>query len=221
MKKLFENKLVVGGICIVIAAILAFLVLPEMYKKKEKTILVCRLQNEIAAGTQIEKEMLKEVEVGSYGLPESVVKNPDDIVGKYAKISMTPDDYLLSSRFDDYVSDEKLDKVIAEGKRLIAVSVPSNAASVANQLRKGDKVTVTYYADDAVVTDDELRGLEIYSLENEDAQNLEDVPSSDDADSAIAASVTLIATEGQAVKLVNAEYSGKLHLILESRGVVQ
>ncbi|MGN0106187.1 MAG: Flp pilus assembly protein CpaB [Hominilimicola sp.] len=220
MKKLFENKLVVGGICIVVAAILAFLVLPGMYKKKEKTIMVCKLQTEIAAGTKIEKEMLKEAEVGSYGLPESVVKNPDDIVGKYAKISMTPDDYLLSSRFEDYVSDEKLDKVIAEGKRLVAVSVPTNAASVANQLRKGDKVTAVYYADDAVVTDNDLHGLEIYSVENEDAQNLEDVQSGDDADNTIAASVTLIATEAQAVKLVNAEYSGKVHLILESRGVV-
>lgn len=220
MKKLFENKLVVGGICIVVAAILAFLVLPGMYKKKEKTIMVCKLQTEIAAGTKIEKEMLKEAEVGSYGLPESVVRNPDDIVGKYAKISMTPDDYLLSSRFEDYVSDEKLDKVISEGKRLVAVSVPTNAASVANQLRKGDKVTAVYYADDAVVTDNDLHGLEIYSVENEDAQNLEDVQSSDDADNTIAASVTLIATEAQAVKLVNAEYSGKVHLILESRGVV-
>lgn len=220
MKKLFENKVVVGGICIVIAAVLAFLVLPGMYKKKEKTIMVCKLQTEIAAGTKIEKEMLKEVEVGSYGLPESVVKNPDDIMGKYAKISMTPDDYLLSSRFEDYVSDEKLDKVIAEGKRLVAVSVPTNAASVANQLRKGDKVTVVYYADDAVVTDNDLCGLEIYSVENEDAQNLEDLQSSDDVDNTIAASVTLIVTEEQAIKLVEAEYSGKVHLILESRGVV-
>lgn len=210
----------VGGICIVIAAVLAFLVLPGMYKKKEKTIMVCKLQTEIAAGTKIEKEMLKEVEVGSYGLPESVVKNPDDIMGKYAKISMTPDDYLLSSRFEDYVSDEKLDKVIAEGKRLVAVSVPTNAASVANQLRKGDKVTVVYYADDAVVTDNDLCGLEIYSVENEDAQNLEDLQSSDDVDNTIAASVTLIVTEEQAIKLVEAEYSGKVHLILESRGVV-
>ena len=43
MKKLLENKLVVGGVCIVIAAILAFLVLPGMYKQKEKTIYICRI----------------------------------------------------------------------------------------------------------------------------------------------------------------------------------
>lgn len=219
MKKLFENKLVVGGVCIVIAAIFAFLVLPGMYKQKEKTIYICRLQSDITAGTKIEAEMLKTVEVGSYGLPESVVKNPDDLVGKYAKVSLTADDYLYSSKFADYVSDERFDKAVAEGKRLIAVSVPSNAASVANQLRAGDKVTVAYYANDNVLIDDALKGIEIYSVENEDAQNLENVQNSDNKEDTIAASVTLIATEEQSAKLISAEYSGKLHIILESRGV--
>lgn len=190
-----------------------------MYKQKEKTIYICRLQSDITAGTKIEAEMLKTVEVGSYGLPESVVKNPDDLVGKYAKVSLTADDYLYSSKFADYVSDERFDKAVAEGKRLIAVSVPSNAASVANQLKAGDRVTVAYYTDDNVIIDDALKGIEIYSVENEDAQNLENVKGSEDKEDTIAANVTLIATEEQAAKLISAEYSGKLHIMLENRGV--
>ncbi len=220
MKKVFENKILVGGICIVVAAILAFLILPSMYKQKEKTIFICRLMSDIPAGTKIETEMLKLVEVGSYGLPETVVKNTDDIVGKYAKVSMTTDDYLYASKFADYVSDERLDKAVAEGKRLVAVSVPSNAASVANHLKSGDKVTVAYYDDDKVVIDDILKNIEIYSVENEDAQNLDDIHDSEDNDKSIAASVTLIANDEQAERLVKAEYSGKVHLILENRGVV-
>ena len=70
---------------------------------------------------------------------------------------MTADDYLYASRFADFVSDERFDKAVSEGKRLIAVSVPSNAASVANQLKAGDKVTVAYYADDNVIIDNALR----------------------------------------------------------------
>ena len=175
MKKVFENKILVGGICIVVAAILAFLILPSMYKQKEKTIFICRLMSDIPAGTKIETEMLKLVEVGSYGLPETVVKNTDDIVGKYAKVSMTTDDYLYASKFADYVSDERLDI---------------------------------------------LKNIEIYSVENEDAQNLDDIHDSEDKDNSIAASVTLIANDEQAERLVKAEYSGKVHLILENRGVV-
>lgn len=39
---------------------------------------------------------------------------------------------------------------------------------------------MVYYADDAVVTDNDLHGLEIYSVENEDSQNLENVQGSED-----------------------------------------
>ena len=52
---------------------------------------------------------------------------------------------------------------------------------------------------------------------NEDAQNLDDIHDSEDKDNSIAASVTLIANDEQAERLVKAEYSGKVHLILENR----
>ena len=68
--------------------------------------------------------------------------------------------------------------------------------------------------------DDVLKNIEIYSVENEDAQNLDDIHDSEDKDNSIAASVTLIANDEQAERLVKAEYSGKVHLILENRGVV-
>ena len=66
MKKLLENKLVVGAVCIVIAAILAFLVLPGMYKQKEKTIKNCPIQAQKRKRTKIDAQMLKQLEVGSY-----------------------------------------------------------------------------------------------------------------------------------------------------------
>lgn len=218
MKRLFENKAVIGCTCIVIAAVIAFIVLPKMYNEKGKTVYICRLQNDISAGTKIEDGMLKTEEVGSFGLPDTVIKNPEEIVGKYAKVNMTTDDYLLSTKFTDYVSDERLDRAVNEGKRLVSVSVPTNAAGVANHLKAGDKVTVAYYDDNAIF-DDTLKGLEIYSVENENAQDLENVKNGEN-DELIAASITFIATEEQAVGLINAEYSGKLHIILESRGAV-
>ena len=66
----------------------------------------------------------------------------------------------------------------------------------------------------------QAKNIYIYSVENEDAQNLDDIHDSEDKDNSIAASVTLIANDEQAERLVKAEYSGKVHLILENRGVV-
>ena len=218
MKKLLENKIIIGAVCIVVAAVIAFIGIPQLYKQKETTVMICRLQSDVAAGTKIEPEMLKQVEVGGFGLPETVVKKPDDLIGKYAKVSMTPDDYLYLSRFGDYVADERLDAAISAGKRLMAVTMSSNAASVANQLKTGDKVTVSYFADGSAYIPEELHGIEVYQVENEEARNVEDIQEDEDTDK-IAATVTLIVTEQQAKEIVAAEYAGKIHLLLESRGV--
>lgn len=218
MKKILENKVIIGAVCVVIAAAIAFIGIPQLYKQKETTVMICRLQADVAAGTKIEPEMLKQVEVGGYGLPETVVKNPDELIGKYAKVSLTPDDYLYMSRFADYVADEKLDAAISAGKRLMAVTMSSNAASVANQLKTGDKVTVSYFADGTAYIPEELHGIEVYQVENEEARNVEDIQDDEDTDK-IAATVTLIVTEQQAKEIVAAEYAGKIHLLLESRGV--
>lgn len=218
MKKILENKVIIGAVCIVIAAAVAFIGIPQLYKQKETTVMICRLQADVAAGTQIEPEMLKQVEVGGFGLPETVVKNPDDLIGKYAKVSLTPDDYLYMSRFADYVADERLDAAISAGKRLMAVTMSSNAASVANQLKTGDRVTVSYFADGLVYIPNELHGIEVYQVENEEARDVEEIQEDEDTDK-IAATVTLIVTKEQAAKLVTAEYAGKIHLLLESRGV--
>ena len=64
--KIFQNKIVVGVICIVIAAILAFFFLPSISKSKSNTETIFVVKNAVAEGTKIEESMLVEKEVGSY-----------------------------------------------------------------------------------------------------------------------------------------------------------
>ena len=221
MLKIFENKIIVGGICIFIAALLSFLVLPGIYKSKDSTTIVIKLTEDVRAGTRIEKGMLKEIEIGSYGLPKGVVTNADEITGKYAVSNICKDELLFSKKFVEYASDERLDKILAEGKKLVSVSVASNAASVANHLKSGDVVTLVCYVDNKAVIYDELRNIEIYSVENENAVNVEGVSNTEDKADTIPATLTLIVNDAQAQKLVSAEYSGKLHAVFERRGAIR
>lgn len=217
--KLLQNKIVVGGICIFMAAVFAFVLLPSINKSKGMTVSVIKLQTDVAAGTKIEEAMLKDVEVGAYGLPESVIKDKSQIVGKYAKKALHPDELLLSGCFSDYATDDKLDKIMEQGKKLVSVTVSSNAASVANHIKAGDSVSFYCYIDGNTVTYPELKSLEVYSVENSESVNAEQ--SSDDNGEKRAETVTLVVTEEQAVKLVYAEYSGKLHAVFERRGGLQ
>ena len=173
--KIFQNKIVVGVICIVIAAILAFFFLPSISKSKSNTETIFVVKNAIAEGTKIEESMLVEKEVGSYGLPQTIIKDKDKIVGKYASCNITPDDLILTSKLSDFAANQKLDKVMSQGNMLVTVSLDSVASAVGNHLKSGDIISIVGYANDAVVAYEELKALEVYSIENENAEKLEDV----------------------------------------------
>ena len=218
--KLFQNKIVVGVICIVIAAVMAFIFLPSISKSKSNTIKIYSVKNIIHEGSKIEESMITEKEVGSYGLPESVVKDKDKIVGKYASCDITPDDLILSSKLSDYAANQKLDKVMNQGKMLVTVSLDSVAAAVGNHLKTGDIISIVGYSNDSVVVYEELKELEVYSIENENAEKLEDVENNEEAEH-LASTVTLVVTQVQAEKLIHAEYSGKVHAVFVKRGAVK
>ena len=218
--KIFQNKIVVGVICIVIAAILAFFFLPSISKSKSNTETIFVVKNAVAEGTKIEESMLVEKEVGSYGLPQSIIKDKDKIVGKYASCNITPDDFILSSKLSDFAANQKLDKVMSQGNMLVTVSLDSVASAVGNHLKSGDIISIVGYANDAVVVYEELKALEVYSIENENAEKLEDVENNEEAEH-LASTVTLIANQVQAEKLIQAEYSGKVHAVFVKRGAVK
>ena len=72
--RIFQNKIAVGVICIIVAAILTFFLLPSINRGKNGTVKVIKLTQQVASGTKIEESMLAEKEVGGYGLPENTIK---------------------------------------------------------------------------------------------------------------------------------------------------
>ncbi len=215
--KILQNKIFIGSVCILLASVIAFALLPNIYRNKDSTEKIIKLNIEAAAGTKIEENMLTEVEVGSYNLPDSVIKKKEDVIGKFTKGTITPDDLILKSKISDFAVNEKLDKILASGKKLMSVTLPSIAAGVANHLKSGDIITFVYYIDDKAVMVEELKNIEVYCIENDDAQNIEDKHSDEEIDH-IASTLTVIVTDEQAIKLVEMEYSGKLHAMFEQRG---
>ena len=89
-----------------------------------------------------------------------------------------------------------------------------------NHLQSGDIVSVIGYADNTVTAYEELKNLEVFSVENDDAQNLDDVENDENAEK-IASNITLIVNQAQAEKLVQAEYSGKVHAVFVKRGAAE
>ena len=186
-----------------------------MNNAKRKTLKVIKLKNDVVSGTRIDEDMITETEVGSYGLPENIITNKDDVVGKYSNCDIKSEDFVVASKLSDFAADERLDKIHSNGQKLVTVTVPSLAAGVGNHIRAGDYVSVFLYDDGFVEVIDVLKNIEIYSIENSEAQDIEHT---DDESDAVAATLTLIVNDIQAQKLIYTEYSGKLHIVFERRG---
>lgn len=230
--KILKNRIFLSALCIIVAAAVSFVLLPRFYENKDATVMVLRAAQDIPAGTRIEDKHLVQVEVGKLGLPEGVINDKTQIVGKIVQTDITKGDYFFSKKLGEYLADEKLDRIAENNQRLVTISVPSVAAGLSSHLQSGDIVTVAVFmgkasdgqsASPQVILYPELKGLEVYSVENARTQSTAQVreqqaEGQSSSGDPVPKAVTLVATEAQAAKLIEAEYTGKLHLIFEKRG---
>ncbi len=231
--KLLKNRIFLSVLCLVLAAGVSFLLLPRFYENKSATVMVLRAAEDIPAGTEIVNKHLASVEVGSVGLPEGVINDKTLIVGKVVQTAIAKGDYFFPQKLGSFVADELLDRIVKNNQCLVTISVPSIAAGLSSNLQVGDIVTIAVFMEKAssgrdffpqVILYPELHSLEVYSVENARTQDTAEVREQlsngqSTTGDPIPKAITLIATEAQAQKLIEAEYTGKLHLILEKRGV--
>ena len=230
--KLLKNRIFLSVLCLVLAAGVSFLLLPHFYGDKNATVTVLRAAEDIKAGTEISEHDLVSVEVGSYGLPEGVLNDKTQIVGKVVQTDIAKGDYFFSQKLGNFLADELLDRIAKNNQRLVTITVPSNAAGLSSHLLAGDFVTVAIFMEKAsdgqdsspqVIIYPELHGLEVYSVENAKTQDTAEMREQQKSNQSgtsdpVPKTVTLIVTESQAEKLIQAEYTGKMHLIFEKRG---
>ena len=86
---IFKNRTVIGLLCIVLSLVICFVITPMFNRTISEKTEIVRVTRNIRIGDEITKDMVKLVEVGSYNLPESVVRNIDEVIGKYACLLYT------------------------------------------------------------------------------------------------------------------------------------
>ena len=233
--KILKNRIFLSAVCIVLAGAIAFILLPKFYADKSVTAMVLRASEDIPAGTEIQERHLVSVEMGSFGLPGDIISDKTLVIGKIAQTDIAAGDFLFPQKLGDYIANEKLDRIVKEDKKLVTITVPSIAAGLSSHLQSGDRVTVAVFVNQnaegyenqntvsRVTIYPELKDLEVYAVDNARTQSTSEVreqqvegqPSGDP----IPRAVTLIVTEVQAARLIEAEYTGKLHLIFVQRGI--
>ena len=228
MLKLFRNKLFVGAMCLMMAGVLTFGILPRLYSAQSGTTEIVKIKQTVEYGTIITEDMLTVAEVGSYGLPDTVVTDKSEIVGLVAGDTIYAGEYLWLDRFmtpDAFEESETQNGYgLSDGTYLLTIALPSESSGLAGILRSGDTVDVYGYTDESgsAVASVTLTAVSVYKVLNSKLVSLDDLdtelaanPDADPADYDLApAYVVFVVNEQQAKVLIGLEKDESLHLTL-------
>jgi pilus assembly protein CpaB len=231
--KFIRNKLFIGAMCLLLAGALAFGLLPRLYGAQSGMTEIVKLRQTVEYGTVISAEMLTVAEVGSYGLPDAVVRKKSEIIGLVARETVYAGEHLWRDRF---ISVEDYEKAVSksgcdlpEGTYLLTIALPSASSGLAGVLRAGDTVDVYGYTDESgsAVVSEALTAVTVYRVLNSKLLPLDALdaklaakPDANPADYDFAPAYVVFTVNIQQAKvLIGLEKDKALHLTLRETGV--
>lgn len=218
--KIFRNRTVVGVLCILLALIICFGVTPLFSRSASEKTEIVRVTKDIKEGDEITAEMIQTVEVGAYNLPQNLMTDKKEVVGKYATADLAAGDYILSSKLSAVPAAENAYLYNLDGKKqAISVTIKSFATGLSGKLESGDIVTVIvadYQGKGETAIPPELQYVEVISVTASSGYDANTGEVVDEKE--LPSTVTLLVTTEQAKVLAELEQDSELHLALVYRG---
>ena len=218
--KIFRNRTVIGVLCILLALIICFGITPIFSRSASEKTEIVRVTKDIKEGDEITAEMVQTVEVGAYNLPQNLMTDKKEVVGKYATADLATGDYILSSKLSAVPAAENAYLYNLDGtKQAISVTIKSFAVGLSGKLESGDIVTVIvadYQGKGETVIPPELQYVEVISVTASSGYDANTGEVVDEKE--LPSTVTLLVTTEQAKVLAELEQDSELHLALVYRG---
>ncbi|PKM71717.1 MAG: hypothetical protein CVU91_12635 [Firmicutes bacterium HGW-Firmicutes-16] len=231
MQKILKNKLFIGTACLVLAAVLSFVLLPKMYEGETATANVLVLNQTVDEGTEITENLLATAEVGAFGLSGAVATDKEQVIGMVATSTIFEGEYLTKNRL---VSAEEYENSghgtsLEFGEFLLTLKLPSTSAGLAGVLRGGafvDVYTTTENENGAIASEKALSEISVKQVLNSKLESLDDLDESlaeesdgvkDDADY-VPVYIVVTVDETQAKTLIALEKAENFHLTLIKAG---
>ena len=218
--KIFRNRTVIGVLCILLALIICFGVTPLFSRSASEKTEIVRVTMDIKEGDEITAEMVQTVEVGAYNLPQNLMTDKKEVVGKYATADLAAGDYILSSKLSAVPAAENAYLYNLDGtKQAISVTIKSFATGLSGKLESDDIVTVIvadYQGKGETAIPPELQYVEVISVTASSGYDANTGEVVDEKE--LPSTVTLLVTTEQAKVLAELEQDSELHLALVYRG---
>ncbi|KAB3536292.1 Flp pilus assembly protein CpaB [Alkaliphilus pronyensis] len=225
MKKILRNRTILGIASIVLSLIICFGLTPLFNRAISEKVSVARITENIQKGELITSKMIETVEIGGYNLPDTVLRQEENIIGNYALTELHVGDYVLNSKISskplanyEYLTD------FDGSERAISVSIKSFAAGLSGKLEPGDivKVMASDYGDmRETVSPIELQYVKVLAVTagtGLDTNEYELDQEAIEQDKELPATLTLKVNDTQAKVLAEMEAKGKIHVVFVYRG---
>jgi pilus assembly protein CpaB len=215
-KKPFSSRTVIGVVCIVLALLITFGVAPLVNRFTDQKVDIVRIKANVQRGQIITADHLEIVNVGSYNLPNHIIKDKNAVVGKYAATDLYAGDYLFDSKLS--LNNKNAEDVLLglDGKKIaISVNISNFAAGLSDKLENGDIVSVIIYdkENDISYIPAAFQYVKVITTTTNDGIDKDEI-----TEGGKAATVTVLVTPEQAELLANYNSTTNVHFSLVYRG---
>ena len=215
-KKPFSSRTVIGVVCIVLALLITFGVAPLVNRFTDQKVDIVRIKADVQRGQIITADHLEIVNVGSYNLPNHIIKDKNAVVGKYAATDLYAGDYLFDSKLS--LNNKNAEDVLLglDGKKIaISVNISNFAAGLSDKLENGDIVSVIIYDKEKNISyiPAAFQYVKVITTTTNDGIDKDEI-----TEGGKAATVTVLVTPEQAELLANYNSTTNVHFSLVYRG---
>ncbi len=219
--KLLKNRTILGILCIAVSLLICFAVTPLVNAGLSQKVSIVRFNRTVEEGEQITKDMVDEVKVGNYNLPENVVKNLSDVEGKYLTTKVYKGDYVLPDKISvEPAAENKYLYSLNGEKQAVSITINTFAEGLSGKLKSGDIVSVIapdFLGSGETVIPAELKYVEVIAVTAKsgfDANTEERM----EEERELPSTVTILVRPEQSKLLARLESEGEIHLSLVFRG---
>lgn len=219
-KKKATKKTMIGLSCLILAGLIMFVAVPVVTGLIGNTTKIVRVSQTIKVGEMITENNTEMVEVSQYNLPTNLIKDQNEVLGKYVTAKLESGDYILKEKIvDNMITSGNYMSTTDGNKEIVSVSIKDFAGGISGKIMAGDIVKIINNAEiinGRGKTYGELQYVKVLAITTANGvdQGGERVSSAEE----LPASVTLLVNSKQAELLAAIESSGNVYFTLVYRG---
>lgn len=227
MMKYIKNRYVIFALCLILAGVIAFVIVPKSNRNMAESVDVVKVTKQIEKNTQITEDMLEIKHMPKQAVTQNTITDKKQIVGKVSNVQLLPEDNLVMQKFTEVgtETDKALYEMDNSEQLAISITLANLASSVSGKIQPGDVVSVYGFINETKQLADytDLQYIEVIGVSNSSAEELSTRNSdseTDSSDKVVPATVTLSVNRNQAQELVVLENASSIHIVFVGRGEI-